>query len=59
MIGVGERSSERGAERERGKHQKEDERKQIGTLDQFRIPYKGRGHQMASAEKNVMKRSAA
>jgi hypothetical protein len=31
--------------------------KQIGTLDQFRIPYKRRGLQMASVESNAIKRN--
>jgi hypothetical protein len=39
---------------EREKHQKDDERKQIGTPDQFRIPCKTRGQPVVNSERNVM-----
>lgn len=48
----GERSCERGTEREW--NQKEDERKQVGTLDQFQIPYRRKGQLMADVGPNVM-----
>jgi hypothetical protein len=44
----------KGEDKEREKYQKEDRRKQIGILDQFRIPYKRRGQLMANSGREVM-----